>query len=212
MKRGLLCWLAVCMLLVGCAAPTIRSDVTTFHEWPAELPAKTYVFERSREQDNNLEYRSYENLVRAELQRLGFIEAAPNTQPALKVTLSYRLSERDVRVVQPVIVHASPGFGHPFYGPRWPGMRFYDPFFPDPFWHTPVVTGYEDRSYRVYTRQLNVRIARMADGRKLFDVTVVSEGGNPSLARVMPYMIKSAFSEFPGRSGVPRRVELPFRE
>src|SRR5215210_1386509 len=61
---------ALCMLMAGCAT-TIQSEVTAFHEWPDQLPDKSFVFERSAAQENNLEYRSYENLVRAELIRLG---------------------------------------------------------------------------------------------------------------------------------------------
>jgi hypothetical protein len=55
---------------------------------------------------------------------------------------------------------------------------------------------------------LKILIAQAANGKTLYDVTVDSEGTNGSLAAVMPYMVRSAFSEFPGQSGVPRRVEL----
>lgn len=220
MKRGLiLSFMAAMLLLGGCASPMIRSDVTTFHEWPASLPDKSFVFERNRAQDNNLEYQTYENLVRAELLRLGFTQAAVNTSPALKVTLAYQVTDRDLKVVQPVVVHPGgwgpgwgPYWGPSYYGPRWPGYRYYDPFFYDPFWHAPAVVSYQESSYRLYKRQLQVTITRAADAKKLFDVTVVSEGQNPSLAAAMPYMVKSAFSDFPGRSGVPRRVELEFKE
>ena len=53
-------------MLGGCAT-TIRSDVTTFNQWPAQLPDKSYAFESRRPQDNTLELQSYENLVRAQL-------------------------------------------------------------------------------------------------------------------------------------------------
>ncbi len=211
MRRGLLLILAAMLLLSGCASTMIRSDVTAFHEWPAQLPGKSFVFERTRAQDNNLEYSSYENLVRAELLRLGFTETAINAKPALKVTLAYQVTDRDVRLVQPIVVHPG-GWGPGYYGPRWPGYRYYDPFFYDPFWYAPPVVSYQESNYRLYKRQLQVAIARTADAKKLFDVTVVSEGQHPSLAAVMPYMVKSAFSEFPGPSGVPRRVELEFKQ
>lgn len=202
---------AIVLLLSGCATPVIRSEVTAFHEWPADLPSKSFVFERTRAQDENLEYRSYENLVRAELLRLGFVEADVKTKPALKVTFSYQVNDRDVRVTQPVVV--SPGWGPPaYYGPRRLGYHYYDPFFHDPFWYGPPVVAYQESHYRLYKRQLQILITRAADARKLFDVTVTSEGQNPGLSAVMPYMVKSAFSEFPGKSGVPRRVELEFRQ
>lgn len=211
MKRGfsLIFLAALALLLAGCAAPTIRSEVTAFHEWPAQLADKSFTFERNRAQENDLEYRSYENLVRAELVRLGFTDASSATKAALKVNLAYRVTDRDVHVVEPVVVN--PGWGPPYYGPRWP-YRYYDPFFYDPFWYSPPVVSYSESNYRLYRRQLQIGITRTADGKKLYDVTVVSEGRSPSLAAVMPYMVKSAFTDFPGRSGVPHQVTLEFKD
>jgi hypothetical protein len=190
--------LVLSSLLAGCAS-TIRSQVTTFHEWPAALPDKSYVFERTREQNNNLEYRAYENLVRAELKRLGFSEAAPARQPTLKVDLDYGITVRDVREVYPVVV--SPYM----VGPPWYG--YYGPFY-DPFWYGPPIVERREENYQLFTRRLHITITRIADGRKLYDTTVISEGRNGSLAEVMPYLVRSAFADFPGKSGVPRVVEL----
>lgn len=193
---------AISILVSGCAT-TVQSNVTTFHEWPASLPDKHYVFERTREQNNNLEYLNYENLVREQLNRLGFAEASPSTKPTLKVSLGYSIDSRDVREVYPVAVNPYP---YPYwYGPAWRG--YYGPFY-DPFWYGPPMVEQRVAQYRLYTRHLRVVIARMADGRQLYETTVVSEGTNGSLAAVMPYMVRAAFADFPGKSGVPHRVEL----
>jgi len=200
---------AVALVLGGCAAPTLRSEVTAFHEWPAQLADKSFVFERGGAQDNDLEYRNYENLVRIELLRLGFSDATAAGKAALKVAMRYRVNDRDVRVIQPVVV--SPGWGMPYYGPRWP-YHYYDPFFYDPFWSGPPVVSYQESNYRLYRRELQIGITRAGDGKKLYDVTVTSEGQTPSLAAVMPYMVRSAFAEFPGKSGVPHQVEFEFTE
>jgi len=64
----------------------------------------------------------------------------------------------------------------------------------------------------LYQRRLNVAITRAGDGQKLYDVTVVSEGKTNSLPAVMPYMVRSAFTDFPGKSGVPHQVELKVEE
>ncbi len=200
---------ALCLMLAGCAT-TIRSEVTAFHEWPANLQDKSFVFERTAEQENNLEYRSYENLVRGELLRLGFIEAANLRSARLKATMRYSMTVRDMRVVEPVIV--DPWYGPPFYGPHWRGgYGYYSPFH-DPFWYGAPLIGQRDTRFQLFTRQLNVTIAQTADSKKLYDVTVDSEGTNGSLAAVMPYMVRSAFADFPGKSGVPRRVELKMKE
>ncbi len=211
-------WLIAAMLVVssvllsGCAT-TVQSEVTAFHEWPgnewpASLPDKHYVFERTKGQDNNLEYRNYENLVRAELGRLGFVEAPISTKPTLKASISYGIKVRDVREIYPVVVNPNPYW----YGSAWRGYGYYGPFY-DPFWYNPFCYGpprVEQRvsQYQLYTRNLHIEIAQMSDGKKLYDTTVVSEGTNGSLAAVMPYMIRSAFMDFPGKSGVPRQVRL----
>ena len=193
-------------LLGGCATNLVRSDVTVFHEWPAELRDKVYVFERSREQDNNLEYRSYENLVRSELQRLGFAEAAVNQTPRFKVSIMYGARGRDVRVIEA----ATPDpfwYNSPLYGHRWRGRGYYGPYY-DPFWPVAPSTDYVENTYQIYTRQLAILIAQAASGKKLYNVTVNSEGTTGSMAAVMPYLVRSAFAEFPGTSGVPRQVTL----
>ncbi|HJV84366.1 MAG TPA: DUF4136 domain-containing protein [Noviherbaspirillum sp.] len=193
---------AMTILVSGCGT-TIQSNVTTFHEWPASLPDKHYVFERTKEQNNNLEYLNYENLVREQLNRLGFTEASPSTPPTLKVSLGYSVDSRDVREVYPVVVNPYP---YPYwYGPAWRG--YYGPFY-DPFWYGPPMVEQRVSQYRLYTRHLRIVIARMSDGKQLYETTVVSEGTNGSLAAVMPYMVRAAFTDFPGKSGVPHQVEL----
>lgn len=194
------CVLAVSALVAGCGT-IIRSDVTTFHEWPDTLPDKSYVFERTKEQNDSLEYRNYENLVRNELNRLGFTEAPAATKPALKAAISYGIDSRDVREVYPVVVHPYPYW----YGPAWRG--YYGPFY-DPFWFGPPIVEQRVSQYQLFHRQLRISLARMTDSKRLFETTVVSEGTNGTLATIMPYMVRSAFAEFPGKSGVPRRIEL----
>ena len=201
---------ALSVVLTGCTTPTIRSEVTAFHEWPTDLTEKTFVFNRTKEQEGKLEYRSYEGIVRSELQRLGFTEANNPRSAKLKVGFNYTVNERDLRVIEPVYVDPL-WYAPPFYGPRWHRYRYYGRFH-DPFWYDPPMVEYRDLSYRVFRRQLRLDISRTADSKNLYDVTVNSEGSNESLAAVMPYMIYSAFAEFPGKSGVPRRVELKMKE
>ena len=205
--------LAMFALLSGCAS-TFRSDVTVFHAWPAELRDKSFAFEPQKSPGGTLEFQSYQQLVSAELQRLGFT-AAPNPKTAaLRVALDYGIQERDVRVVQPVWIdpywygsafYASPYQRHgSFYG------SLYGPFY-DPFWYGPPVVAYQQSDYRLYRRQLHIVLTRSSDGKTLYDVTVESEGRNSSLAAAMPYMVLSAFADFPGKSGVARQVALPIK-
>jgi len=203
---------ALTVLLAGCAT-TIRSDVTTFHEWPAALQDKTYALEAPPAQDDTLELRSYQNLVRAELGRLGFQEAAVGATPALKVSMRFTTTDVPVRVLEPdfPMFYPSARFMGPYaYRPYWGGRRYwgggwYSPFY-DPFWYggpryTEVIKHY-------YNREVQVAITSAADGKRLFDVTVRNSSRDMSTPRVMPALVQSAFTGFPGVSGVARQVEL----
>lgn len=201
------------IVLSGCAS-TIRNDVTAFHEWPVDLTDPTYAFSRSSEQANNLEYRSYENLVRNELARIGFAEQASAPPAKMKVLLEYSTSVRDMHVIQPV---ATPdpfwggpwGWGGPAFGP-WRGPYGYYPpgiYYPGSSFYPPVVQQ-EELRFQLYKRQLRVRISEAATGKTWYDVTVHGEDSKSPLAEAMPYMVRAAFQDFPGPSGVPRVVEM----
>jgi hypothetical protein len=58
-----------------------------------------------------------------------------------------------------------------------------------------------------YERQLNVTINNLA-GKKLFEVTVQNTSRKQSTPAVMPALVQSAFTGFPGESGKARRVDL----
>jgi len=210
MKRLLITATAALTLLLGGCATTIRSDVTTFHQWPAELQDKTYVFEAPPAQDDTLELRSYQNLVRGELARLGFKDAGADGTPTLKISMRFTTTDVPVRVVQPIFMH---DFYYPF--PYYTYMRpyrrgywpssYYSPFY-DPFWHD--IPRYQESVVHKYKRELRVTIKSIKDGKPLFDVTVHNMSRELSTPAMMPALVQSAFAEFPGVSGVARRVEL----
>lgn len=200
--------LTSCLMLSACST-MIQSQVTAFHEWPQDAQDTSYAFVQTKEQESNLEYRNYQNLVRTELQRLGFVEYASAPPAQLRVSMEYRMDSRDVREVQPVAVDS--WYGPGFYGPYWPYYGYYHPF-AYPYGYGPPMIEYRESQYRLFTRRLNIGITRASDGKKLYDVTVHSQGTNASLAAVMPYMVRSAFQEFPGPSGVPRTVRLKMEE
>ena len=203
---------ALSLLLTGCAS-TIRSDVTTFHQWPADLVDKSYALEAPAPQDDTLELRSYQNLVRGELARLGFREAV-GTAPALKVSMRFMTTDIPVRTIEPMYPMYYPGarfmFASPFHRPYWGGRRhwgggWYSPFY-DPFWG--AMPEFTETIRHVYRRELQVAIKAASDGKRLFDVTVHNNSRTMSTPVVMPARVHSACVGFPGVSGVARRVEL----
>jgi hypothetical protein len=210
------------LLLAGCAT-TIRSDVTAFHQWPAALQDKSYVFEAAAPPDDTLEYRSYLDLVRAELSGLGFVEARNAAAAKLKVSMRFTTTDHPLRVIEeidpywarpgywsggyyrepwPISRWSGPGFG-PYYGP------FYGPYY-DPFMYGYSPFGMREAIRHVYERQLRIAISA-TDGKKLFDVTVHNTSSKAATPAVMPALVASAFSDFPGPNGVPRQVALKLK-
>jgi hypothetical protein len=200
---------ALTTLLLGGCATTIRSDVTTFHQWPAQIEDKSYVFETPPSFDNTLEYQSYQNLVRGQLAQLGFTEANTGA-PALKVGMRFTTTDVPVRVVEPTMpmfYDSYYRFGPRYYsrfGPRGRFAGWYHPFY-DPFWSP--YPAYQVSIEHQYRRELQVSIKDKTD-KRLFDVTVHNVSRELSTPVVMPALVQSAFAGFPGPSGVARRVEL----
>ena len=196
---------ALTVLLTGCAT-TIRSDVTAFHDWPAQLNDKSNVFEAPAAEDDTLEYRSYQNLVRAELAKHGFGEASGPDTAKLRVAMSFGTTDIAERVLQATDPFwYGPGYWPGRYGYRygaWPG---YGRFGYSPFWGGPMEV--EESVRFKFDRKLRITINERS-GRKLYDVSVHSTSGKRATPQVMPAMVASAFADFPGRSGVPRQVEV----
>ena len=203
--------LAMCFALSGCVAPTVRSDVTVFQDWPADLRGASFRFERSSEQANNLEYRTYENLVRNELKNLGLSDTESPSPATLQVTLVYSVNVRDVHIVEPVVIDPMVR-GSTFFGSSWRPHdgRFRRSLY-SPTWFGPPVVEYREDQYEIFTRQLKVTIARTKDSAKVYEVAVDSEGLKGALATVMPYMVRSAFLGFPGKNGETHHIVLPMK-
>jgi hypothetical protein len=200
------------LLLSGCAS-TIRSNVAVFHEWPAEATQNSFVLEPPAAQEDGIEYTQYQNLLRRELVRLGMADAAATGQsPTLKVSMHYSTT--------PVEVHAI--VADPFF--FGPGVGYRRPFGYYPYWYrTNIGPGYtryypassplaRDEVAEAFRRKLQIGISRIADGKKLYEVTVDNGSDNEAQNEVMPYMIQSAFAQFPGESGKPYRVVITLKQ
>jgi hypothetical protein len=206
MKRILITVAAGLTLLLGGCATTVRSNVTTFNQWPAQLQDKSYAFEQPAPQENTLEMKHYQELVRAQLSRLGFHDSGAS-KPNLLVSMHFMTTDVPVRT----LAAADPYF----YGPSrfaWVGGRrhywsgwYRSPFY-DPFWGPGPI--YEERIVHQYHRELKVGIRSEADGRQLFDVTVRNNSSEMSTPKIMPALVQSAFEGFPGPNGGARVVEL----
>jgi len=217
MRRILLLLITLPLLLLAGCASTIRSEITVFHQWPDDAKARAFVFQRTDVQQGSLEYLAYENRVRAALNRVGLHEATASETADLRVTVSTSIRGRDIRIIESVISdpwYGSPWYGSGFYAPyrAWPGYGFSGYGFPyAPMWPGPPMVRQQERLTTLYLRELRVQIHDATRDKPLYDVTVKSEGTEGNLSKIMPYLVRSAFAEFPGKSGVPRVVELPLK-
>ncbi|MFA9218614.1 MAG: DUF4136 domain-containing protein [Sphingomonadaceae bacterium] len=202
MKHLAIIAVAATVLLTGCAT-TIRSDVTAFNDWPADLADKSYVFEAPPAPDDTLEYRSYQVLVSNEMAKLGFHQAENAASAKLLVTMQFKTVDIPTKVLQAddPFWHSTFGPGYGRYGYRW-GYR---PWFYDPIRYGTMTV--EETIQHNYQRELRV-VINSTSGRKLFDVTVQNTSRVQATPFVMPALVQSAFTGFPGQSGVPHRIEL----
>jgi hypothetical protein len=198
---------AAVMLLSGCAT-TISSNVTAFNAWPADIGDKSYAFEAPQGADDTLEYRNYQVLVAKELGKLGFQQVQDSQQPKLLVGMKFFTIDHPVRVLQ-----AEDPFMGPYWGPGWGRYPYwgysrwaYRPFFYDPYRFGPPLR-VEEHIKHQYQRQLRVTINNVS-GAKLYDVTVQNTSSVQATPHVMPALVQSAFTGFPGQNGVPRTIDI----
>ncbi len=212
--RYLTSLLAVLILLLSGCASIIRSDVTVFHHWPPASEGKLFGFSRTPEQAQSLEYEAYERLVKSQLEKYGLREAGPGEVAPLTVEFNAHITGRDVRVVETVLVdswYGTPWYGPGFYSPYWGYPGFGYPFY-GPGWGGMPVAREQERRYTVFHRELKLKITDAPGQQPVYEVTVRSDGKEGNLARLMPYLVESAFKDFPGQSGVPRVVELKMKD
>lgn len=214
LRRGFLLALLILSALISGCATKIRSEVTSFHQWPDNMSGRSFSFVHQDDEAKSLERQSYENLLRTELLKLGLVEQTTGAPAQLAVRLDYRITGRDVRIIETVLVdpwYGTPWYGPGFYNPYW-GWHGYGPPYYGPMWPSMPVAREQSRRYSIFQRELRIRISDYASEKTWFEVTARSEGEQGNLAIVMPYLVQAAFKEFPGTTGVPRVIDVPFKK
>ncbi|MCM5572322.1 DUF4136 domain-containing protein [Burkholderiaceae bacterium FT117] len=197
--RRVLAPLGAAALLAACATP-VSSDLTVFHEWPSQAP-RTYRFAATETQLDSLEHASYRQQMRGELARVGFTETAQ--APRFEVRFDTAVAPRHERRLEYTQPYVQPWFWWGTWG-RHGGVSIAAPW---PGYYGPYAV---ERDVSWYEYRLRVEIRDLgAGGRKVYEATAVAAGGAPSIAGAMPYLARAVFADFPGLSGVTRRVEVP---
>lgn len=224
-------WLTLAMsaLLLGGCTTTLHNNVAAFHEWPAELGSgnNTFAFAAAPDgiDNNGIEYQQYQQQIAQQLVRQGLVDVSHSQQrAALSVSLNYSTKPIDVvTLIDPFIGSNSAAFAHPVRLPPWYNSPYWSRFgsrfgpYPyysfrtgrsmyDPFWYSAPLP--EENTAQRFQRKLEIGITRIADGKKLYEVTVENASRRQAQNQVVPYLIQSAFVNFPGKSGESHRVDI----
>ncbi len=87
----------------GCATTlTVSAWVASFQEWPAGATGQRYRFVPADPgQNNNLEYQSFQDMVRSGISPTGLVEAQPGQSARLDVASRYGVTRTQVNVRRP---------------------------------------------------------------------------------------------------------------
>ncbi len=196
---------ALATVLSGCTS-YVTTQVTAFSDWSGSDATRTYAFQRTGPQQNNLEESTYEEIVANELATHAFNRVSP-ADARYFVAIGYGTRSDMAMVSQPA-----------YYYNAWPGPyawgRPIDGWGPWGPWgpYGPYGGGYVSQSYPVFTQTLAIRITERASGKEVYNVTARSSGDEPSLVHAMPYLARSAMADFPLGNGVVRTVRIPVNQ
>lgn len=204
------------LLLSGCAT-TITSQVTTFQEWASDPAAqsqdKSYRLELTEDQKNDLEFKQYSDILQQHLSALGIKDVSEtNATPSFIVKMAYATALSGIQVSYPYgpyfydpiwrLHYSRFYYRSPFFYPYGYGFnRFGDPYFGDSF-----------QGRRYYLHQFALTITDQKTSKKVFDVRASTEQLDPEILNHIPYLMASAFQNFPGENGKTIKVELPLNK
>ncbi|MGB6007058.1 DUF4136 domain-containing protein [Castellaniella sp.] len=198
--RLLRCWLGLVFVMIalgGCAS-VFSAQVTRYQQWPDQTQGARYWIEPDAAQQNNLQFQTFADTVRAALGPTGLVEAQSPAQARFIVRMDYG-SQKEQEWRQRLV---DPYFYGGFPGPGFGYQRYWGAWGPGPMVETvPVV---------VSRLHLSVRIDdKNQQGNEVYRATAVTAGRDHQLGAAMPYLARALFDRFPGRNGQVVQVRYP---
>ncbi len=201
-------WMQACclamltLILAGCATTdTVSARVTTFQRWPDNATGQTFRFVVANPtQENNLEFLSYQDMVRAGIGATGLVEAAKGAPARFDVSFTYGVAQTQIMVRRPY----DPGFygGAGFYGPRGYWGGYGGPWGPD----------WIDVPTLAYRSSLTLSIRDNSNnGAEVYRASAYSVSTNDRLLQLMPYLVRAIFDQFPGNNGTEHQIDFPMQ-
>lgn len=199
-------------IFFGCAG-FIKTEVTVFHDLPEHPSHLKYSFFALKDQENNLEYLTYQKLIRSEFKAHRFIESDIEYADVI-VLFGYAIDNgtqelSSIPIIGQTGVSSSTthgtitSYGNDGY---YSGTTIYRP--------TYGVVGTQTTSRTKYGRDFMLKIIDKEAAAKnnlkiLYEGRVKSSGSSSQLSLVVPAMIKAMFKQFPGQSGSSRTEMIP---
>lgn len=212
MKNKFVTFLApITLLTLGACATSFNADVSRFQELPAPQ-GQTFTVRAADPADaNGIEFGQYAAMVSSELQEIGYVPAAGG-RADMTVTFDYDVDQgRERTVVR----------SDPFYDPYWGFGGYYRPYvvrtrrghryvmgYYDPFLYSGFNRGYDVDSYTVYTANLDLKIDRNSDNKRLFEGKAEAKSRSNKLPYLVPNLVEAMFTGFPGNSGETVRISV----
>ncbi len=218
-------WAAL-FLITGCASTnTLQAQVSSFNQWPSDSAGASFsvktVSQAASAKWSELERLSYEKLLADALSAQGLHPAAAGEKARFQAHI--RLDTRQETVQRSQAVYA-PAWGYPYGGYGWPrgywhGGIWHDPFLEDGVfgWSAPVYMGERRYEQTVFMYLLGLRISDSRQkgdtpqGATVFEGSAEYAGQEAAVPALMPYLVQALFSDFPGRNGQVRQVNLPIQ-
>ncbi|MCQ9328538.1 DUF4136 domain-containing protein [Pelistega suis] len=195
-------------LLTACATPdTFTTQVNAFNNWPADTKGKLYAF--SNDVSQNLEQKSYADLIAKEMWRTGLMQTNNIKKAHYLVNFNASTETRE-KIVQeyyeePMFVPTF-GFGFGNFGYGYPGWGWGNNFYSGVgISYTPRVAQYP---IQISRHTLALEIKNNKTGNPVYQAKAVADSQNASLTQVMPYLAVSVFDNFPGSNGGTRHIEF----
>ncbi len=191
-----LAMISIVLMLGGCAS-VFSAQLTRYQQWPDQTQGARYWVQPDAAQQNNLQFQTFSDAVRAALGPTGLVEAPSQKQARFIVHIEYGSEQTTEWRQQMVDPYFSGAFGGGFgYHRHWGGWG------PGPVIETVPV--------EVNRVHLMVRIDDQSkQGQEVYRATAVTSARDSQLGAVMPYLARAVFDQFPGRNGQVVRVKYP---
>ncbi|MPS67822.1 DUF4136 domain-containing protein [Novosphingobium aerophilum] len=197
------------MALAACATP-FKADVSRFQtQLPAPAGQSFVVVADDPKLAGGLEFATYSRLVADRMQKLGYAPASDPASATLIVRFDYGVDNGRERVRSTM---GAGGAWGPWYGGGFYGRGFYGRGmgWGGPWrygWYDPFFDGGVD-SYTIYTSGITLKIDRAVDNQRLFEGKAEAVSTSNRLQYLVPNLVESMFTDFPGNSGETVRITV----